>query len=167
MGAYVANLAGQEHRGVGCDGPAQGCKNLFARDALVFGAATVHQNGKSMAGQQHGQQRCEQGQFARTVVAGDDQCGRCCRAFQQAQAGGGGIQKARHFIGCFALDAHGQAKSPDFQVGELVVQQLTHQIGGLCTVPRPSAIFATADFLEVRTDAHGKIVSHAGATLDT
>jgi hypothetical protein len=43
----------------------------------------------------------------------------------------GGVQKAGHFFGCFAFDAHGQAKRAHFQVSHGAVQHLTHEVGGL------------------------------------
>ena len=75
------------------------------------------------------------------------------------QTGVGGVQKAGHFLGGFALDAHGQAEGANLEVGDGAVQHLAEQIGGLLAGERAGAVFAAADFLDVVTDAHGSIVS--------
>jgi len=74
------------------------------------------------------------------------------------QPGLGGIQQTRHFLGRFALDAHGQAERANFQIAQLSVEQLPHEICGLFAGERTRALLAAADVFEIGGDAHGRIV---------
>ena len=65
-----------------------------------------------------------------------------------------GIQKPGHFLGRLALDAHGEAKSADFQIGHAGVKDLAKQIGGLLTRQGACAVLATTDFFDVMPNAH-------------
>ncbi len=98
-------------------------------------------------------------QLGCAVVAGDDHgealigaaCG--CKSLQPCM---GGIQKAGHFLRCFAFDAHGQAKRTKLQIGHRAIEHLVEQVGCLCTVQRVSAVFAAANFFfGVVANAHG------------
>ena len=75
------------------------------------------------------------------------------------------IDKTGHLLWGFTFDAHGQAKRADFQVADLAIEQLPHQVGGLLAVERARAVLAPANFFDVCTDAHARIVSQARATL--
>ena len=122
----------------------------------------MNQHGRTSLGQQQPQQRRQQRQFARTVVAGQHDGGHLhgvvrlrwqCR--NQCQPVVHGIEKTSHFFRRFPLDAHGQAKRANFKVRDRAVQHLAEQIGGLRTAERAGAIFAAADFLDVVANSHG------------
>src|SRR5690606_33308116 len=66
-----------------------------------------------------------------------------------------GVQKARHFLGCLALDAHGQTEGTDLQIGHRTVEHLAEQVGRLRARQRPRATRATTDVLDVLADPHG------------
>jgi hypothetical protein len=74
--------------------------------------------------------------------------------FNQVQPLAGGVQKTRHFLGGFALDAHGKAKSACFQVGDGAVQQLAPQVGCFFAGDGAGAVFAAPDDFDVVADAH-------------
>jgi hypothetical protein len=65
------------------------------------------------------------------------------------------VEEARHLFGRFTLDAHGQAKAADFEVGHRAVQHLAQQVGGLRARQRAGAVLAAADFLDVLANTHG------------
>ena len=77
------------------------------------------------------------------------------------------IDETGHLLWGFTFDAHGQAKRADFQVADLAIEHLPHQVGRLLAIERSRAILAPANFFDVYTDAHAWIVSQARATLHT
>ena len=77
----------------------------------------------------------------------------------------GRIDESGHFCWGFTFDAHGQAKGANFQIADVAIEQLPHQVGRLLAAERTRTILAPANFFDVCTDAHGRIVSQARATL--
>ena len=122
----------------------------------------MNQHRCTSLGQQQPQQRRQQRQLARTVVAGQHDGGHLHGVVRlhrqrrdQRQPVVHGIEKTSHLFGRFPFDAHGQAERADFQVGDRAVQYLTQQVGGLRAAERARAVFTAADFLDVVTNSHG------------
>ena len=78
------------------------------------------------------------------------------------QARSGGVQKTGHFFCRFALDAHGQAKGANLQIGHCAVQHLTEQVRRLLAVQRAGTVLAASDFLDVLANGHRGLVSVLG-----
>ena len=117
--------------------------------------AAVHQHRQALLRQQTSQQRCEVGQLARAVVAGDDHHGLGLMGLRpHGQTLLGGVEKACQLFGAFALETHGNAKAAQLQITDLAVQHLPHQIAGLGPRKRARALGAATDFLDVVADAH-------------
>ena len=64
------------------------------------------------------------------------------------------IQKPRHLLRRFALDAHGQAKAANLQVRHRAIQHPAKQIRRLLPRERPRTVLAAAYFLDVFGNAH-------------
>jgi hypothetical protein len=131
----------------------QGLQHFRGKHPARFGGRAVHQNRHAFTRQQQGQQGREHRQLACAVVAGQHhggglRCGEMREALVQR------VEEARHLFGRFALDAHGQAKAADFEVGHRAVQHLAHQVGGLRARQRAGAVLAAADFLDVLANTH-------------
>ena len=60
-----------------------------------------------------------------------------------------GIQEAGKFLWRFAFHTHGDTESAELEFGDLLVQHLPHEIGGVRAAQSPRAMFATSDVLEV------------------
>jgi hypothetical protein len=133
---------------------AQVGQHVGTAGAALLGGAAMHQHAQALARQQQRQQRGQQWQLAGAVVAGQHHQGAlgCSQAWQPLVDG---VQKARHFFGRFALDAHGNAEGAHLQVAGRAVQHLAQQVGGLGAVQGACALFAASDVFEVVADGHG------------
>ena len=69
-----------------------------------------------------------------------------------------GIQKPRHLLAGFTLDAHGQAERANLQIRHRAVQHLAEQIRCLIARDGSRALLAASDDFDVLTDAHTLIV---------
>ena len=134
-------------------GNAQRQQHIRCQGAARLGAHAVQQHGQPLARQQQRQQRREHGQLARTVVAGQHDHGAVAGRKKRHPAVGG-AEKAAHFLGRFALDAHGQAEGADFQIGHVAVEQLAKQVCRLLAREWLGAAGAATDFFDVLANAH-------------
>ena len=66
----------------------------------------------------------------------------------------GGIQEPGHLRRGLALDAHGQAKGANFQVGDTAIEHLPEQIGRLFSREGARAVLTASDFFDVVANTH-------------
>ncbi len=153
--ADVRDAAGRDRLGRLHGRDAQGLQHLAGEHAARLGAHAVQQHGQALAGEQQREQRREHGQPARAVVAGQHDGGYIACG-NGSETGVGGVEEAAHLVGGFALDAHGDAEGAHFVVGDLSVEHLPEEIGGLFAANGTGAARAAAEVLEIVADAaHG------------